>query len=286
MYLFDPFEQFLTVPLVIFQILSLDFTFSNITLCLFIIFLVFYYTLTIISTGKPYTYSYKFFDEKTLSFVEFSNIIKLPGLYAIPTLLESYIFLSYTAIQSIIEKHIHVKFYQQAFFPITFVLGIFLLLLNLSGNLPLFMSLTSQFAIISAFFLPTFFGIFFLFVYEREITFLRTFYAPGTEIALAIILFPVELLTYFMRPISIICRLCSNIMSGHVIVKVCLQTIFALTQIKSTYNFFFSILITILIIQLIPLLLLEVCVSLIQVYVFLVIFCMFLSDTFGHHYRY
>jgi F0F1-type ATP synthase membrane subunit a len=36
---------------------------------------------------------------------------------------------------------------------------------------------------------------------------------------------------------------------------------------------------------LVPLLILEVAVSVIQVYVFLVIFCMFLADTFGHHFR-
>lgn len=262
MYIFNPFEQFITVPLISIQTLNLDFTISNVSLCLFLIFLTLVYTIYLISDLKNFS------------------------LYAIPTSLESHIFLSYIAIQSILEKHVHVKFYQQVMFPITFSLGIFLLLLNLSGNLPLFMSLTSQFAVISAFCLPTFFGIFIWFLLDRQVTFLRTFYAPGTEIPLAIVLFPVELLTYFMRPISIICRLCANIMSGHVIVKVCLHTIFALTQIKSSYNFFFSILITILILQLVPLLILEVCVSLIQVYVFLVIFCMFLSDTFGHHYRY
>lgn len=262
MYIFNPFEQFITVPLISIQTLNLDFTISNVSLCLFLIFLTVVYTIYLISDLKNFS------------------------LYAIPTSLESHIFLSYIAIQSILEKHVHVKFYQQVMFPITFALGIFLLLLNLSGNLPLFMSLTSQFAVISAFCLPTFFGIFIWFVLDRQVTFLRTFYAPGTEIPLAIVLFPVELLTYFMRPISIICRLCANIMSGHVIVKVCLHTIFALTQVKSSYNFFFSILISILILQLVPLLILEVCVSLIQVYVFLVIFCMFLSDTFGHHYRY
>jgi len=74
-------------------------------------------------------------------------------------------------------------------------------------------------------------------------------------------------------------------MSGHVIVKVCLHTIFALSQLKNSSSFFLSITLSVLIIQLVPLLLLEFCVSLIQVYVFLVIFCMFLSDTFGHHYQ-
>lgn len=258
---FNPFEQFITYPIFKFNFF-LDFTISNTSLCLFIILLS-----IIISTFIFYNF-------------------KKHNIYALPTALELHIFLSYIAIQSILEKHIHVKFYQQLVFPLTFSLGIFLLFLNLSGNLPLFMSLTSQFAIISAFCLPTFFGIFFLFIFERELTFLRTFYAPGTEVALAIVLFPVELLTYFMRPISIICRLCSNIMSGHVIVKVCLHTIFGLSKIKNSSSFLLSLLISGLTIQLIPLLLLEFCVSLIQVYVFLVIFCMFLSDTFGHHYRY
>lgn len=259
--LFNPFEQFITYPL--FKLnFFLDFTISNTSLCLFIILLT-----IVIST-------FIFYDFKTKS------------LYALPTSLEAHIFLAYIAIQGILEKHVHVKFYQQVVFPLTFALGIFLLFLNLSGNLPLFMSLTSQFAIISAFCLPTFFGIFFWFLFERQLTFLRTFYAPGTEISLAIVLFPVELLTYFMRPISIICRLCSNIMSGHVIVKVCLHTIFGLSTIKNSSSLLLSLLISSLTVQLIPLLLLEFCVSLIQVYVFLVIFCMFLSDTFGHHYRY
>ncbi len=258
---FNPFEQFITYPLFNLNFF-LDFSFSNTTLCLLIILFFIIFSTFLLYESKSNT------------------------LYALPTSLEAHIFLAYIAIQGILEKHVHVKFYQQVLFPLTFSLGIFLLFLNLSGNLPLFMSLTSQFAIISAFCLPTFFGIFFLFVYERQLTFLRTFYAPGTEIALAIVLFPVELLTYFMRPISIICRLCSNIMSGHVIVKVCLHTIFALSQIKNSSSFLLSILISTLTIQLIPLLLLEFCVSLIQVYVFLVIFCMFLSDTFGHHYRY
>ena len=249
MLFFNPFEQFITYPLFNLNIAGLDFTFSNTSLCLTIIVVSIIFTIFLLQDLKTYT------------------------LYALPTILEEHIFLAYIAVQGILEKHVHVKFYQQVVFPLTFALGIFLLFLNLSGNLPLFMSLTSQFAIISAFCLPTFFGIFFLFLFERNITFLRTFYAPGTEISLAIVLFPVELLTYFMRPISIICRLCSNIMSGHVIVK-------------NSSSILFSILISALTIQLIPLLLLEFCVSLIQVYVFLVIFCMFLSDTFGHHYRY
>lgn len=259
MYIYNPFEQFITIPLIPLYSSYFDLTISNVSFCLLLLVLTVIYIIFII------------FDLETFS------------LHAHLTFLEIHILLAYIAVQSIIEKHVHIKFYQQVMFPVTFALCGFLLLLNLSGNLPFFMSLTSQFAIISAFSLPTFIGIFFWFVIDREVTFLRTFYAPGTAIMLAMVLFPVELLTYFMRPISIICRLCSNIMSGHVIVKVCLHTIFSLIHNNSII---YPIIIAFSVTLLVPLLVLEVCVSLIQVYVFLVIFCMFLSDTFGHHYRY
>jgi F-type H+-transporting ATPase subunit a len=258
---YSPFEQFVIRPILNLNFLTVDLTLSNVSFCLILLMLCAFYTIHILLYNK-----------NSLSF------------HAIPTFLEIQIFLYYLAIQSIIEKHIHIKYYQQLVFPLIFSLGVFLLFVNLSGNLPIFLSITSQFAVITSFCIPIFLGFFFLFLIERNITFLRIFYAPGTDTLLAIVLFPVEILTFLMRPISIVCRLCSNIMSGHVIVKVCLHTIFALCQLKNSSNFFLSIAISAIILQLVPLLLLEFCVSLIQVYVFLVIFCMFLSDIFGHHF--
>ncbi len=254
-----PFEQFVAIPFVRIKFFFFDFIITNIDYCLFLLFLT---TLIVASI----------------------LLLKKFSFHAIPTVFETQILLFYLVIQSLIEKHIHVKFYQQAVFPIIFSLGTFLILVNLSGNLPIFMSLASQFTIITALFLPLFLGFFFLFFFDRNITFFRVFYTPGTDILLAIILFPIELLTFFMRPISIVCRLCSNIMSGHIVIKVCLHTIFAITFIKNSSNIFLSLTISALILPLLPILLLEFCVSLIQVYVFLVIFCMFLNDIMGHHF--
>jgi len=270
---FSPFEQFVITPVIpanlfilgqqlnIMSLPAIDFTISNVTVIFFIIFSSATFIIKVIKSPVNGTF------------------------YAMPTSLESHFHLGYLAIQATLQKHVHVKYYQQVVFPITFALAIFLLLLNLAGNLPIFMSLTSQFAIISAFSLPSIFGIFFWLAYDRELTFFRTFHAPGMSSSLAMVLFPIEVLTYVMRPVSIICRLCSNIMSGHIIVKVCLHTMFDLSVIKGSSNFFISILVSSLVFGLVPLLILEVAVSVIQVYVFLVIFCMFLADTFGHHFR-
>jgi F0F1-type ATP synthase membrane subunit a len=87
-----------------------------------------------------------------------------------------------------------------------------------------------------------------------------------------------------MRPVSIICRLCANIMSGHVIMKVILQSLFSLPSVKAfscVASFWVGVILTFLF----SLLLLEVADSVIQVYVFLVMFCMFLADIFGHLYH-
>jgi F-type H+-transporting ATPase subunit a len=258
---FSPFEQFIVTPILPLNFIFFDFTITNATVVLFILV-----------CGTAY----------------FFLILRNPNtnsLYLNPTVIDSHFHLAYIAVQTILEKHVHVKYYQQIMFPITFSLAIFLLMLNLGGNLPIFMSLTSQFAIISAFSLPTIIGIFCWLAYDRELTFFRTFHAPGMSSSLAMVLFPIEVLTYVMRPVSIICRLCSNIMSGHIIVKVCLHTMFDLSVVKGSSNFFLSILVSSLVFGLVPLLILEVAVSVIQVYVFLVIFCMFLADTFGHHFR-
>jgi F-type H+-transporting ATPase subunit a len=258
---FSPFEQFIANPFLALNLIYVDFTITNITVVFFILLSCVFYISLILQ--NPNTNS----------------------AYLIPTIIGGHFHLAYIAIQSILEKHVAVRYYQQVMFPLTFSLGIFLLTLNLGGNLPLFMSLTSQFAVISAFSLPTIFGIFFWQITERELTFFRTFHAPGMSSTLAITLFPIEVLTYIMRPVSIICRLCSNIMSGHIIAKVCLHTIFALGQGKGSSSVILSLLVSILVFKLVPLLILEIAVSVIQVYVFLVIFCMFLADTFGHHYR-
>lgn len=286
----SPFEQFIVTPyfhlnfflyekfFVYFLLFPVDLTISNITIVLFIIYFTAKFALRV---SKHH----------------------LDGAFnLLPGSIQSHFHLGYLAVQATLQKHVHVKYYQQAVFPITLSLTLFLLLLNLTGNFPIFMSLTSQFAVISAFSLPSIFGIFFWLLHDRGLTFFRSFHAPGMSRMLGITLFPIELLTYVMRPVSIICRLCANIMSGHVIMKVILQSLYAieglsivdyadsgktivLEEFNWMWRFSFPCEIALILVCLFPLLILELAVSVIQVYVFLVMFCMFLADTFGHHYR-
>jgi len=118
---FSPFEQFVitrVIPVNLFilaqqlHIMSLpaiDFTISNVTLILFLIFSIASLVIKVIKSPVNGTF------------------------FAMPISLESHFHLGYSAIQATLQKHVHVKYYQQVVFPITFALVIFLLLLNLAG---------------------------------------------------------------------------------------------------------------------------------------------------------
>ena len=115
---FSPFEQFIVTPILPLNFIFFDFTITNATVVLFILV-----------CGTAY----------------FFLILRNPNtnsLYLKPTVIDSHFHLAYIAVQTILEKHVHVKYYQQIMFPITFASTIFLFMLNLGGNLPIFMGLT------------------------------------------------------------------------------------------------------------------------------------------------
>ena len=260
---FNPFEQFIINPFFELSFIIIDATLTNITLSLFVLlFVTGYYSLRILPNNQ------------TGSF------------YLTPRAgLDSLVYIGVNSIQTLLDRHIAVPYYRQIFFPLVFALATFLLIMNLAGTIPGCMSLTSQIAVICSLVVPIVIGLFIWSLFQRGLTFLRTFHAPGMSSSLAICLFPVEVITYVVRPISLMARLFSNFMSGHVILKVLLGALVKFGSIKLTGGIVCSLISTGFLLGLIPLAMLELAICLIQVYVFVLIFCMFLSDSFGHHFR-
>jgi len=258
-FIYSPFEQFIINPIFSFNLYLFDLTFTNISFFLIVILGFTSLYLLLITSPKTNT------------------------VFVIPTDFEGILYFFFLFCQSILQRHVQVPYFQQEFFPIIFSLAAFLLIINLTGNIPMCLSLTSQVIVLCSLILPVVFGIFFWGLHEREVTFLRTFHSPGTDGVLAALVFPIEVITYFMRPISILCRLFANFMSGHVIFKVLLNGVYGYTA--TTSGFFFAVLSIPFLMCLVPLIILEIAISCIQVYVFLVIFGMFLADSIGHHYR-
>jgi F0F1-type ATP synthase membrane subunit a len=74
-------------------------------------------------------------------------------------------------------------------------------------------------------------------------------------------------------------------MSGHIIFKVFLGGAVEFAFSTKSLSIVYTLLTAASLCFLVVLVILEIAISVIQVYVFVVIFCMFLSDSFGHHFR-
>lgn len=260
--MFNPFEQFIINPVYYLHLFWFDFSFTTVSVSLLVFFGIYCFVLFFLVLS-----------------------ISTQSLYLIPTGLTVLLYMAFSMCYAIVDRHLNVQYYKQIFFPIVYSLAIFLFVINFGGTIPGSSSLTSQLAVLVSFFLPIVIGIFSWALSERQLTIFRSFYSPGMASQLAITLFPVEVLTFVMRPVSIIARLFSNFMSGHVIFKVLLGAIFDFSTSGFAGGLAFSILVSFCLLSLIPLAMLEIAICFIQVYVFVVIFCMFLSDCFGHYYR-
>lgn len=87
-------------------------------------------------------------------------------------------------------------------------------------------------------------------------------------------LFLIELLSYFSRVFSLAIRLFANMMAGHTLLKILTTFLFSSLSMGSFYviiNIFPIILLHVIIAM-------ECCIALLQVYVFLVLTCLYLSD--------
>ena len=257
----SPFEQFIIHPFYSLNLFGMDISISNFTITLFL-FLIVVLNINILIRDKN------------------SN-----QLYLAPSTIDTFIHVAFTLCQYMVIRHLNIRYFQQGFFPLLFCLATFLLLINLGGNIPGCMSLTSQIGFVCAYAAPMLFGFLFWTLYSRRLTFFRTFHAPGTPGYLAILILPVEILAYLMRPVSLICRLIANFMAGHIIFKVLLGGLVQVLFLSQSLCFSVAISVGFSTCLFIALILLELVISLIQVYVFIVIFCMFACDTLGHHFR-
>ena len=106
------------------------------------------------------------------------------------------------------------------------------------------------------------------------------FLPSGTPFAMVPFIVPIEVLSYFMRFVSLPVRLFANMMSGHILLKVFVGLGSTLLAVKNMVGFFASF-IPLLVLTL--LLFLEIGVALVQAYVFCLLMLIFLNDSYGLH---
>lgn len=152
------------------------------------------------------------------------------------------------------------------YFPYVMTLFCFILFANFLALLPKSFSATSHIAVTAVLALMVFIGVTVLGFVKNGTHFLGLFWVSSAPLALRPVLAVIELISYFVRPVSHSIRLAGNVMAGHAVIKV-FAAFAAVTAIAPVS-----------IAAIAAMYGLEVLVALIQAYVFTILTCVYLKD--------
>ena len=160
----------------------------------------------------------------------------------------------------------------EPYFPFVFSLFMFVLFSNFLGLIPYSYTVTSQIIVTFALAATVFIGVTIVGIVKHGTHFLRLFVPEGVPIVLLLLLVPIELLSYFIRPFTLAIRLFANMLAGH-------------TMLAIFGGFAASVgLLAILPVALdVAILALEVLVAALQAYVFAILTCLYLRDALHLH---
>ncbi|KAA9010587.1 F0F1 ATP synthase subunit A [Histidinibacterium aquaticum] len=152
------------------------------------------------------------------------------------------------------------------YFPYIFTLFLFIVFANFLGLIPTAFTTTSHIAVTAVLALAVFLTVTVLGFVLNGSKFLGLFWVSSAPLALRPILAIIELISYFVRPVSHSVRLAGNLMAGHAVIKVfagfaAVATIAPISVLAITAIYG-----------------LEVLVAFIQAYVFTILTCVYLKD--------
>ncbi|MBO9436089.1 F0F1 ATP synthase subunit A [Ruegeria sp. R13_0] len=152
------------------------------------------------------------------------------------------------------------------FFPYVMTLFMFIVCANFLGLIPTSFTTTSHFAVTIPLALAVFLTVTVLGFVKNGAAFLGLFWVSSAPLALRPILAIIELISYFVRPVSHSIRLAGNVMAGHAVIKVFAG--FAAVAVISPVS----------VLAITAMYGLEVLVAFIQAYVFTILTCVYLKD--------
>ncbi|PIV73902.1 MAG: F0F1 ATP synthase subunit A, partial [Rhodobacteraceae bacterium CG17_big_fil_post_rev_8_21_14_2_50_65_11] len=154
-----------------------------------------------------------------------------------------------------------------AFFPYIMTLFLFIVMANFLGLIPMSFATTSHIAVTAILALAVFLTVTIVGFVRNGSAFLGLFWVSSAPMALRPVLAIIELISYFVRPVSHSIRLGGNIMAGHAVIKVFagfagvlgVGAVLPIAAMTAVYG-------------------LEVLVAFIQAYVFTILTCVYLRD--------
>ena len=165
------------------------------------------------------------------------------------------------------------------YFPYIMTLFMFIVCANFLGLIPMSFTTTSHFAVTVVLAMAVFLTVTALGFVKNGTKFLGLFWVSSAPLALRPILAIIEVISYFVRPVSHSIRLAGNMMAGHAVIKV--FAAFAPLVLISTG---IGLVVTPLsILAITAIYALEVLVAFIQAYVFAILTCVYLRDALHPH---
>ena len=251
--IFSPLDQFKIAPLITFQIAGIDLSVTNFLLTSLL-------TLFVLQS--------------------FAFLIKEPttnSFFIIPSGWQNLIEKIYGLVSQLLSDIITTG--SQKYFPVAITLFMFILSNNLIGMVPYSFTITSHITL-------TFFLSFSIFVamnvigfQKHGMEFFSLFLPANTTFFLALILVPIELISFIAKPVSLGVRLFINLMAGHSLLKVIVGFSWNMLLIENLKAIAFVIPLAVLVV----LMGLELGVALIQAYVFITLTAIYLNDSEALH---
>ncbi len=238
----SPLEQFAIKPILELKVGGYDISFTNSALMMFI----------------------------ALGLVTLVMVYGMRHKALVPGRMQSMAEISYELIANLLRDNVGKA--GMPYFPFVFSVFMFILAANLLGMLPYSFTFTSHIIVTFAMAATIFVGVTIIGFAKHGLHFFSLFLPAGTPMFLAPLIILIEIISYFVRPVSLSVRLFGNMVAGHTMLKVFAGFVIALG--------IFGVAPLILIVALTGL---EIGIAIIQAYVFTILTCIYLNDAVNLH---
>ena len=251
--LITPLEQFQIITLFSFKLFFLDFSFTN---------------LFLINLMTLFGFSY----------LIYILIDKDGTFFIIPNTWQVLVESLYETTSQLLFDSINIE--GEKYFPFISLIFSFILLSNLIGLIPYSFTITSHLIVTFSLSLSIFIGVIFICIKKHKFLMLSLFIPSNTSFLLALLLVPIEFVSYIFKPISLGVRLFANLMAGHTLLKVIVGFAWGMLLLD---DLFLSVTHLLPLLILILLMGLELGVAMIQAYVFTILTCIYLNEGINLH---
>jgi len=203
-------------------------------------------------------------------------VMGMKGRALVPTRIQSVAELLYSFIRSMVMDILGED--GKKFFPYIFTLFVFILFANLLGMIPGSFTTTSHIAVTGIMAMAVFLTVIVLGFMKNGAGFLKLFWVDSAPAALRLPLAAIEIISFFVRPLSHSIRLAGNMMAGHAVMKVFAGLLAMLIHSG------LGILAVLPLGMMVAITGLEFLVAVVQAYIFTILTCIYLNDALhpGH----